>query len=198
MGTRGALGFRVNEQDHITYNHFDSYFSGLGKDVLNWLRAELAAGEEAAIKERAAELRHVDENASPTAEDFVQFQHLHDGMVSSGTDWYSLLRGMQGDPAAILAAGVMTDAHKFMADSLFCEYAYIVNFDTRELEVYQGFQRKAHKAGRYAAAVKKPRGWKPKYEGQDFYYPVKLVAAYSFDQLPTDFSELEKMEEAAS
>ena len=31
MGTRGAYGFRINDKDKVTYNHFDSYPDGFGK-----------------------------------------------------------------------------------------------------------------------------------------------------------------------
>ena len=34
MGTRRSVGFIANEKNYITYNHFDSYPSGLGSEVL--------------------------------------------------------------------------------------------------------------------------------------------------------------------
>ena len=192
MGTRGALGFRASEQDKLTYSHFDSYPSGLGEAVLGWLRAEVAAGHETQIREAAQNIRLVtDKSQKPTTEDIERLRKWSDTGVSTGRidDWYCLLRNTQGDPAAILEAGVMEDSHTFMDDSLFCEWAYIVNFDTRELEVYKGFQRKPHRAGRYARP--KERGWKPTYQGQEYYYPVKLIAAYSFDSLPQSLEALE-------
>jgi hypothetical protein len=195
MGTRGALGFRAEGKDYITYNHFDSYLSGLGEAVLTWLKAELAAGEEQSLRERVTQLRFVDGNTKPTPAEIEQYKHLADFRVSTGDDWYSLLRNTQGDPAAILAAGVMADAHKFLNDSLFCEYAYIVNFDSRELEVYRGFQTTpANQYGRYAKP-KKPRNWKPKYEGESYYYPVGLIAVFSFDALPESLTQLEPVED---
>ena len=39
MGTPGAVGFRANKQDKVTYNHFDSYPSGLGSDVISFIRS---------------------------------------------------------------------------------------------------------------------------------------------------------------
>lgn len=38
MGTRGIMGFVVDGQEKLTYNHYDSYPDGLGLDVLRWLR----------------------------------------------------------------------------------------------------------------------------------------------------------------
>jgi hypothetical protein len=36
MSTRGAYGFRMGGKQWIAYNHWDSYYSGLGQDVANW------------------------------------------------------------------------------------------------------------------------------------------------------------------
>ena len=38
MSTRGAYGFYKNGVDKITYNHYDSYFSGLGEEIVNFCR----------------------------------------------------------------------------------------------------------------------------------------------------------------
>ena len=39
MGTRGAYGFHYNGQDYITYNHYDSYPTGLGHAMINFIEA---------------------------------------------------------------------------------------------------------------------------------------------------------------
>jgi hypothetical protein len=36
MSTRGAYGFKMGGKQWIAYNHWDSYYSGLGQDVANW------------------------------------------------------------------------------------------------------------------------------------------------------------------
>ena len=38
MGTRGLMGVRVDGVDKLTYNHWDSYPSGLGQDILEYLQ----------------------------------------------------------------------------------------------------------------------------------------------------------------
>ena len=35
----------------------------------------------------------------------------------------------------------MIDNKEFMGDSLFCEYAYILNLDNNYLEIYKGFNK---------------------------------------------------------
>ncbi len=46
------------------------------------------------------------------------------------------------------------DAHIFLNDSLFCEYAYIINLDDNCLEFYEGFNRNPNEKGRYASLKK--------------------------------------------
>jgi len=73
----------------------------------------------------------------------------------------------------------MIDSKDFPKASLFCEYAYIVNFDTGKLECYRGFQTFRHKRGRYASAD----GIVP-YEGADPYYGCKLVKTFNLVKIP--------------
>ena len=35
----------------------------------------------------------------------------------------------------------MPDATEFLKDSLFCEYAYVINLDKKQLDLFVGFQR---------------------------------------------------------
>lgn len=153
MSTRGAFGFRINDQDKVTYNHSDSYPSGLGQTVI-----------EACIKHPAEYMRIavekielVDEDKKPTKAQIKKCQIA--GFIDTGVglqsedDWYCLLRGAQGDVEAFIEGRVpfMIDGNDFLADSLFCEWAYIINLDTQKLEIYRGFNKDPDAAGRYAA-----------------------------------------------
>ena len=64
--------------------------------------------------------------------------------------WYQLLRNTQGNPAEALIAGFMIDSATFALDSLFCEYGYVIDFDTSELEAYVGFRKEPPTEGRWA------------------------------------------------
>lgn len=173
MGTRGALCLVVNDQEKTIYNHFDSYPAGLGRTVLEWLRKELE--HEWALAEKVRSLRPVP-NTDPTANDLTRLWEFHDAQVSTGTDWYSVLRRTQGDPAAILKAGLYEPADDFPLDSLFCEWAYVVDVTERQFEVYKGFQKNPSRvAGRWAELP-----------GLNGYAPVTLVDGWSFDGLPDD------------
>lgn len=176
MSTRGFISLAVNGETKTAYNHNDAYPDGLGLDVLYWLSG--ADFNLAAAAEQARALRVVTEADVPTDEDIAHLVPYTDtsvGARSGRPDWYQLLRRTQGDPAAMLAAGVIEDAGDFPADSLFAEWGYVVDFDTQSFEVYEGFQQVRHEAGRFASL--KPCG--------NGYHPVRLVASWSLASLPT-------------
>jgi hypothetical protein len=182
MSTRGFVGFVIDGTEKITYNHSDSYPGWLGVNVLSWLREADTA--EAADQARA--LRVVDPESTPTDKDIERLRGCADLNVGRQTldSWYVLLRHNQGNPGAMLQAGVVEDASDFPTDSLFAEYGYVVDFDARLLEAYAGFQKLPHGEGRFAS---RPR------LGDD-YYPVKLVGSWPFTDLPDDVTFCETVD----
>ncbi|HEX5972555.1 MAG TPA: hypothetical protein VFY85_11550 [Gemmatimonadaceae bacterium] len=167
----------VDGTEKIAYNHFDSYPSGLGTSVLGWLRkAHLGATERL-----ARELRVVANDSEPTDEDIERlggYLNKHVGERRERPDWYQLLRETQGNPAAILDAGVLLDAHEFPLDSLFAEWGYLVDFDNKVLEAYRGFQHGSHSRGRFASRKGS--------EMSPGYYPCALEHSWPLSALPTD------------
>ena len=82
----------------------------------------------------------------------------------------------------------LRDESAFAKDSLFCEYAYVIDFDKNVFEVYKGFNKE------------------PLNNDERFYYlqdineeykPVKLVVSFSLNKLPTkeEFIEFDKEDE---
>lgn len=186
MGTRGALAFVIAGEEKVTYNHWDSYPDGLGADVLEWLRGALSNEDpmrEANLREAVAALSPVPDRP-PTHEEYdrlIKFSNPSVGGRDEKDAWYRLLRETQGDPAKILAAGLYEPKPDFPLDSLFCEWAYVVDFDFRTFEVYQGFRQSPPTRGR----------WVGKQSTEDYsavsreYYPVQRVRVWGFDRLPT-------------
>jgi len=181
MGTRGLLGFRLDGNDYLTYNHFDSYPAELGKKVVNFINGVVDWDE---VKQKVHALRLVDELDTPTSEDItachIHGVEAHNPNHDAKIDWYWLLHSIQGELKGYLTVGVMCDSHNFIYNSLFCEWAYIVNLDELKLEVYRGFQEEKHNMGRYADR-----------EAVKGYYPCALLGSYPFDDLP-NMNELEK------
>lgn len=192
MGTRGFIGFVIDKEEKLTYNHWDSYPSGLGAEFLAWLR-EKVEKQPVTLQTQVAQLRMVTDEDPVTGKDIEHLKQFHNVNVSTGSEleWYSLLRETQGKPEAILEAEVALDAGDFPLDSLFCEWGYLVDLDNNTFEVYQGFQKQAHDEGRFA-----DRHVDEERRGDSQYYPVKLVASWPLDELPTEqeMTDLERSE----
>lgn len=175
MGTRGAIVFVIDGIEKVGYNHWDSYPSGLGVHVLEWMREQANLFLDDELRQQVRALQLVDEDEEPTEEERERFSKYWNKSVSTGQDWYSLLRETQGKPGEILAAGAMTDGGNFPLDSLFCEWAYVIDLDTEVFEVYKGFQKSPPTEGRWV-----DRG---KADGQG-YWPVQRVVSWKFGELP--------------
>lgn len=204
MGTRGLLGFVADNHLYATYNHFDSYPGGLGCDVLAYVAQIAAKGPDAVAeaKARVSALKVIeDPDAEPTDADVSALEAWTNVEVGSRhrsgkPDWYQLLRETQGDPEAILASGYLLDGRDFGDDSLFCEWAYVIDFDAEVVEVYRGFRTQPPTRGRWvgraqhdgAARQAAVTGWR--------YHPIDLVTAFGFNTLPTAEDFVARVEEA--
>lgn len=197
MSTRGAMGFRHDGKDHITYCHSDAYPEGLGANIVRFIRFTNDNGKWGDVKLMVSRLRPIVDGEKPTPEEEALCMELniYRGDVGSNEDvWYRLLRNAQRDPYLALRAGRYKDYRKFLASSLWCEWAYIINLDEMVLEVYEGFQKstvmqvaaRGGKLGRYMEELE----WE-----KDGYAPVALVATFPFSDIPDNWIEkVEKLE----
>lgn len=181
MGTRSLIGFTHNGVTKASYNQYDGYPSYMGVQMLTFADtlAERYGNDKVSIINGLGadvdKLIVVKEYDSPTDAERVKLAEFSDDGVSTGADWYSTLRNCQGDPDAILRSGYILDSFNFGYDSLFCEWAYIIDLDTFTLDIYQGFR-------------KTPTGldglWDDvKANGID-YIGVQKIASFSLDNLP--------------
>ncbi len=76
----------------------------------------------------------------------------------------------------------LMDELPFAGDSLFCEYAYLVDLDLGVLEVYKGFNQTPVSPENRFAQFKIHERYGKKYE----YEPVALAGRWSLDKLPTE------------
>jgi hypothetical protein len=189
MGTRGSYGFIANGVLKMTYNHWDSYPTGLGKDIAEQLTTLLKDGmDQQKLIAAGAAVRVVDPDSKPSLLDVAALKEYANVGVGyqNMDDWYCLLRETQGKLNVLLVdTKVMIDGITFPSDSLFCEWAYVADFDNMKLEVYKGFQEKAHKSGRFWSE-QSVRG----------YYPVKLIRTFKINkQLLTSFTKWAEKEQ---
>lgn len=203
MGTRGLTGFVVDGEEKLSYQQFDSYPSGVGAEVLTWLR--IATDSVDALRDRARAIKLVggDDSQPPTAEEIEKLTEYADTGVSTGelTEWYVLLRKQHGRPDLMVESGYMTDDATFVFDSLFCEWGYVIDLDAETFEVYRGFQTEYPTAGRWAGrpnaeekekywqehlALAKKQGREPWRPQEPEYKAVTLVASWPLSALPDD------------
>lgn len=182
MGTRGFMGIVVDGELKGSYNHFDSYPTCLGENVVRDIRAMTL--EE--MRGKARGLKVVQESGAPTSEEIATLCGYANEGVSSGDpeEWYVLLHDLQGELAKTLEAGYILDGTRFPADSLFCEWGYVVDLDAETLEVYRGFQKERPATGRFRDMPK---------DGD--YFPIALVATFKLDDIPD--GAMKRLEEAA-
>lgn len=171
MGTRGLYGFRKNGVDKLTYNHWDSYPDYLGDIVVGFCKSTTIQE----LNEIFDRIVLVDNNNRPTKKQIDECIKYYDGSVSeqSVDDWYCLLRDTQGN-LDVYKNGLkyMLDDKDFIKDSLFCEYAYIINLDTNCLEFWVGFQTESNENNRYGTET---------HDNLGKYYPCKMVSYYPLD-----------------
>ena len=165
MGTRGAIGYfgRLNGSNlhKVTYNHFDSYPSHLGIKVVKYIKSR-------------------DNDVKLIKSDFESIR-----LVENTDDNYSKQRNWQGDLASYAFHGKMIDNKGFLGDSLFCEWAYIINCNTGKLEIYRGFQES------------KPKGRYRDIEPDGGYYGVSLIKSIPLEDVTEEMMyELEEKEYA--
>lgn len=193
MGTRGTYGLRKDGIDKLTYNHWDSYPDCLGKTVVEFCKNHSI--EE--LNNIFNKIIMVKENHIPTErqiKDCIENGYA-DFSVADGieTNWYCLLRNCQGDLECLAKAeeyAYMTDSEDFIKDSLFCEYAYIINLDDKVLEFYKGFQTSPQVGNRYG--TEKHNGYR------DDYYPCKLSLTFPLDEINDVDKIVEMMNSCAS
>lgn len=70
--------------------------------------------------------------------------------------------------------------YNFIKNSLFCEYAYIINLDNMTLEFYNGFQKKPQIGNRFGSNLK------------DGYYPCRLVCIFNLTDI-NDFIDVDNI-----
>ena len=142
MSTRGYIGIKKKGQLKGMYNHWDSYPSGLGKDLVEIINKIKVEDRIKVLNDTFDYIELVDENSKPTNEQIgvcVKANTVDLSVANrSYEDWYCLLRKMQGDLQAYIDKVVpyMLNGNDFINDSLFCEWAYIINLDTNKFEVY--------------------------------------------------------------
>jgi hypothetical protein len=165
------------------YGQWDHYPTGQGEDIVSFIRKKM---DKKVFKKKVSELRTMtDEDVKKCWED----------CGAGDSDWVScdvsdklritfpqLSRDTGSGILAMIQNGAVTSVKNsadFANDSLFCEWAYVVDLDKNVLEVYRGFNTvPTSKQGRFNSSVNP----EPCSDGTK-YYPIKLLKKYKFKDL---------------
>lgn len=162
MGTRGLYGFRKNGEDKLLYVNNDSYPNFMGEKIIEFC---LVAGHDGLHNIYDKITRLLEESSPATEEDIKKYGDILDLKGMDVVDNYTLFHYLQHNPKGYLEdIDVMVTNNEFIKDSLFCEYAYIINLDSDILEYWSGFQKIATSGNRYGEDL-----------NDDGYYPCKLI-----------------------
>ena len=189
MGTRNLTAVILNGEFKVAqYGQWDGYPSGQGLTALGFLRDGMKPER---FVERLKACRWITEEeysrglisagANPDAE-FISmevgerfkkaFPYLD---RDNGAKILNMIQDSTGEV-------LLRDSHEFASDSLFCEWAYVIDLDKRTFEVYRGFNNDPLPDGErfssYPIREKSSDGTP--------YYPIKHVMTFSLDALPTD------------
>lgn len=175
MGTRNLTAVKINGEYKIAqYGQWDGYPSGQGKTILEFLNF---------LQEQSGRLAQFKEKLSGCS--FLTQEELEEINAKHGANWKTEGWGhlSRDHGANILSLVFKSDIGlklnselDFASDSLMCKYAYVIDFDAKQLEVYTGFNKKPPPIGeRFYSSV----------PDEDGYYPVHLSASYDLLSLPT-------------
>ena len=196
MGTRHLICVvKDGEYKVAQYGQWDGYPSGQGVDILGFLRDEMDVDAfsngvlkcyqptDEQIKNWWAEVGH-DIDSSGGFVDLAiakKFSKNHPSLSrDTGSDILGLIQKSK-EPVPVRRY------LEFAADSLFCEWAYVVDLDKRTFEVFEGFNHSPLSEGErfYGLQCKDVAAG---------YEPVKLKKSYSLDSLPSDSDFLSDVE----
>lgn len=200
MGTRNlTCVFHDGKYKLAQYGQWDGYPGGQGVTVLDFLREKLPGNRDRFIQ-------RLDACFKPTKEVLNQW-YLDVG--HDGSEWVDMdvadefkkhHPSLSRDTGAVILALILESTEPvpitltidFAADSLFCEWLYVVDLDKNVLEVYTGFNKTPlTESDRFFFLMEKSHVERRK---DDQYYPVKLIASFPFDNLPTTADFIQQCE----
>ena len=203
MGTRGICGFKYKNKYYCSYVQFDTYPSGLGTEIVSLCEKINNENGWDKLKESVSKLRLVEAGdivvQAKERKKYSAFIENPNDLKEKEMSWYWLLRKAQGVDGleAIYKKGldVIIDSFTFLADSLFCEYAYIIDLDTNRLRFYKGFNNSPtpktgpEKTLWTALELMGCDIERDNIEGNSPYYPVRAVGSPKLSAIPKNWAK---------
>lgn len=201
MGTRNLTMVIEGEQVKVAqYGQWDGYPEGQGATALNLLRG-FDMNE---FRKKVHELRWL------TNEEVAEIETVRDWdkkypYLSRNAGAEILKAIYHGKMEVLIGDGLggkkeveckvkgLVNKENFAGDSLFCEWAYVVDLDKMVFEVYRGFNTKKTLNEKDRFFYLQAESIKSKEE--DTYYPIKMIKSFDLVNLPTEIEFLESIHE---
>lgn len=181
MGTRNLTVVVFGGVTRVAqYGQWDGYPSGQGATVLDFVRNKMNAK----FFSNLLKTKFIIDKLVGTRYDTNPYKFESDHPQLTRNICAKVLEHVQMSTSNTIE---LANGITFAADSLFCEWAYVLDLDKNVLEVYRGFQEKSlNGVGRFAYLE----------DTKQKYKPIRLLKSYDLDRLPQkrDFiRELEKL-----
>ncbi len=185
MGTRHMIGVVVDGDFKVAqYGQWDGFPDGQGQKIVDFLLSDRYTGQRETFLAhlRAARFASPEEvkaawiaaGASPDS-DMVGLD-VADKFKAANPQLSRDCGAKVLDYVLLCVAPVLKDSRDFAGDSLFCEYAYVLDMDGERLEVYRGFNQRPVPEGQRFAHLPAGNG----------YFPVRLLFTFPFAELTSD------------
>ena len=180
MGTRHLTAVHVDGEYKIAqYGQWDGYPEGQGKTVLTFARTIASLEDRAAFAEKVRKCRWITQAEIDQINAKIQSGEVKNWLKV----WPALHRDTGAEILELVAKSdnglALVNQIAFAADSLFCEWAWVIDLDAGTFEGYEGFNE-SH------PLTEEDRFYFLNDHADGGYHPVKLAAKWSLDDLPTD------------
>jgi hypothetical protein len=194
MGTRHlTIVVSNNEYKVAQYGQWDGYPTGQGADIAKFIMANLQTPDGVASFKNKVDACRFGSNEEIVAlqstfkrdgfadDDYKAFERLIKEYPEYSRDTGSQILDLISNS---VKPRMLQNSIEFANDSLFCEWAWLLNLDNNTLEVYKGFnKRKLGKTQRFHSDAQ---------PDEDKYYPVRLFETIKFDDITaTTMDELD-------
>lgn len=177
MGTRNLTLVSVdNEYKVAQYGQWDGNPSATGNEILEFLKS--LNGDFSGLKLATTKTKILSEEEVEKIKDIPEWHKVYPQYSRDmGAKILPFVLDHKDDDEIILNL-----FSEFASDSLFCEWAYVVDLDKNTFEVYEGFNKTPLAENERFFYLQ---------EADMEYYPVKWLATFPLGDLPESLDHLE-------
>lgn len=207
MGTRHLTIVVQDEETKVAqYGQWDGYPEGQGQNILDFLNCA-NGNRRYSVKDKENKGMQTDIDFEVFRQQVRRCKFLSNEEIDAkwkqlgadGSGWVSMdiadamekkypqfSRNIGSDILKLIYFGEaleLQNSIEFVEDSLFCEWAYVIDLDNNVFEVYQGFN--------HEPLTKEDRFFRDgvfdqkTYEPYDKFYPIRIAASWPLDDLPS-------------